>query len=197
MTSEQYTLFTDTIRAFSDMSRNSVDLLAEHSTIIELGKQQTFIRHNIANGLEYYLLDGLVRSYAFSESQTDVTLYFYGARSILPPHTTRTAGGLSTLNYESLEPTLLAAIPADTFSGFMRGNSEIYRFAHEVLERELKAKTQKEIGMAVLPAKERLLELRDLFPALENRIPHAHIASYLGITQVSLSRLRKEIARSR
>lgn len=197
MKAEYLSLLTDTIRACSDMSHNSVELLAAHCTVLELEKQQTFIRQGIANAQEYFLLEGLVRSYAFSDSHADVTLYFYGAKSVLPPNTTRTAGGLSTLNFESLTPTMLAAIPADVFSNLMRSNTEIYRFAHTVLEHELQAKTRKEIGMAVLPARARLLELRGLFPSLENWVSHAHIASYLGITQVSLSRLRKEIAQNR
>lgn len=195
MTAEHHTLLADTIRHYSDMSRTSLELLAGHCTVLEPDKHRTFIRQGLANGQEYFLLDGLVRSFATSDLHDDVTLYFYGPQSVLPPHTTRTANGLSTLNYESLMPCVLAAVPAEVFSGLMRENTEIYRFAHAVLERELEAKTRKEIGMAVLPAKERLLELRAIFPALENWVAHAHIASYLGITQVSLSRLRKEMAR--
>ena len=194
MKAEYRALLADTVRHYSDMSRNSLELLAGHCTILEPDKQQTFIRQGLANGQEYFLLDGLVRSFASSDLHDDVTLYFYGPQSVLPPHTTRTANGLSTLNYESLTSCVLAAIPADVFSRLMRENTEIYRFAHTVLERELQAKTRKEIGMAVLPARDRLLELRAIFPALENWVAHAHIASYLGITQVSLSRLRKEIA---
>lgn len=195
MTTEHHALLAATVRHYTDMSRNSLDLLVGQCTVLEPGKPQTFIRHGLANAQEYFLLDGLVRSYASSHIHDDVTLYFYGPQSVLPPHTTRTAKGLSTLNYETLTPCVLAAVPADVFSRLMRENIEIYRFAHTVLERELQAKTRKEIGLAVLPARERLLELRAIFPGLENRVAHAYIASYLGITQVSLSRLRKELAR--
>lgn len=191
-----FSLLQETIDTYFNMSRNNLQLLAEHCTILKLEKQQIFIRQGLANAQEYFLLDGLVRSYTLSASGADITLYFYGSKSILPPNPTRIANGLSTLHFESLIPTTLAAIPADKFSGFMRGNSEINRFAHAVLERELQNKTRKEITLAALSARERLLELREIFPALENLIPHVHIASYLGITQVSLSRLRKEIAQN-
>jgi CRP-like cAMP-binding protein len=39
----------------------------------------------------------------------------------------------------------------------------------------------------------RYLEFLQNFPALANRIPLSHIASYLGVTQQSLSRIRKNI----
>lgn len=195
MLDEYFARFADTLRSYCDMSRHTLDVLAGHCQVLELDPARIFIRQGLANAQEYFLLDGLVRSFASSDLHDDVTLYFYGSGSVLPPHTTRTAGGLSTLNYENLTPCVLAAVPADVFSRLMRENIEIYRFAHTVLERELQAKTRKEIGLAVLPARERLLELRAVFPGLENRIAHAYIASYLGITQVSLSRLRKELAR--
>lgn len=42
-------------------------------------------------------------------------------------------------------------------------------------------------------AKERYLKFLDSFPDLANRIPLSYLASYLGITQSSLSRIRREI----
>jgi CRP-like cAMP-binding protein len=55
-------------------------------------------------------------------------------------------------------------------------------------------KVEKEIGLASLTAKERLLSFRQQFPMFENLISHPDIASYLGITNISLSRLRKELS---
>nr|WP_313790050.1 hypothetical protein [Allomuricauda abyssi] len=42
-------------------------------------------------------------------------------------------------------------------------------------------------------AKTRYLEFMQKFPNLVNRIPLSYIASYLGITQSTLSRVRKSI----
>jgi hypothetical protein len=70
---------------------------------------------------------------------------------------------------------------------------EIREFGNTVLRNELKKKVEKEIGLASLTAKERLIQFRKDYPFLENLIPHPYIASFLGITNVSLSRLRKEL----
>ena len=43
-------------------------------------------------------------------------------------------------------------------------------------------------------AKERYLDFAKQNPDLVRRVPQYHIASYLGITEVSLSRLRRTIA---
>lgn len=71
-------------------------------------------------------------------------------------------------------------------------NLEIRAWGNEVLKHELALKVKREIQLASLNAKGRLLKFREQFPLLENLVPHPAIASYLGITNVSLSRLRKE-----
>ena len=66
-------------------------------------------------------------------------------------------------------------------------------FGNMVLKLELQNKVEKEIGHASLTAKDRLLKFREKYPLLENLVPHTTIATYLGITNISLSRLRKEL----
>jgi CRP-like cAMP-binding protein len=85
----------------------------------------------------------------------------------------------------------LASIDANIFAELMVNNLEIRNFGNQVLRNELACKVDKEIGLASLTAKERLIKLREQFPLLENLVPHTDIATYLGITNISLSRLRK------
>jgi CRP-like cAMP-binding protein len=82
---------------------------------------------------------------------------------------------------------------AKSFEKLMVDNLEIREFGNVVLRNELKQKVEKEIGMASLTAKERLVKFREQYPLLENIIPHTTISTYLGITNISLSRLRNEL----
>lgn len=72
-------------------------------------------------------------------------------------------------------------------------NSEIRNWGNFIMQKDLLFKSDREIKLATLDAKNRLIEFRKTFSNLENEIPHSNIASYLGMTTVSLSRLRANI----
>lgn len=61
----------------------------------------------------------------------------------------------------------------------------------KLLEEGVRYKMYRENGFLVENATERYLHFRRLFPKLCERVPQKHIATYLGITPESLSRIRK------
>lgn len=154
-----------------------------------------FIRKDQGNQLEYFLLAGICKSYLLSPEGEEVTLSFFTSKSILSPYTTRVNKQQSILNFRALTELDVATMDAAAFERRMIENIEIRNFGNAVLRKELAIKVDKEIGLAALTAKERLLAFRERYPLLENQIPHTDIASYLGITNVSLSRLRKDLSR--
>jgi len=122
----------------------------------------------------------------------EITLSFFDADTILPPHVTQTEHGKSLLYCDLLTECIFAKINAKAFETLMINNLEIRDFGNTVLRHELLNKVQKEIRMASWTAKARLEQFRKDFSMLENRVHHPIIASYLGTTNVSLSRLRRQ-----
>jgi CRP-like cAMP-binding protein len=156
-----------------------------------LSKGDTFIEPGRRNGKEYLLGSGIIRSYLLDREGNEVTLSFFEGPAVLSPFLTRTAEGRSILSYQTLTLCLIAEIDALAFESLIEKDLEVRQFANDILRRELMQKVHKEIGLAVLTAGERLEQFRKQYPTLENTVPHPMIASYLGITNVSLSRLRK------
>ncbi|WP_036195870.1 Crp/Fnr family transcriptional regulator [Maribacter antarcticus] len=160
--------------------------------------EQTFARACIllkpqqSDQSEYILLDGIARTFLLNTEGEEITLSFFEANTVLPPYITRTENKKSLLYCEALTDCTFAKIDAKAFETLMIGNLEIREFGNSVMRHELVKKVQKEIRMASWTAKARLEQFRKDFSILENRIPHSMIASYLGITNVSLSRLRKQ-----
>ncbi|MCC6549685.1 MAG: Crp/Fnr family transcriptional regulator [Ignavibacteriaceae bacterium] len=182
----------NSIYRISDNSYGEIDKLFEYRCY-EAG--ETFVNKNQFNDKEYFLLNGICKSFLINPGGDEITLSFFGEKTVLSPHTIRTKNQLSLICVKSLTKAEAVTLDANKFAELMVSNIEIRNFGNQVLRNELADKMEKEIGMASLTAKERLLNFRKKYPSLENVIPHTDIATYLGITNVSLSRLRKEAAR--
>src|SRR5690606_22475240 len=73
-----------------------------------------------------------------------------------------------------------------------REDSDVTNWASKIAEKELLNIEHRVISRELLSAKQRYNDLIKNRPGLLKRVPVKHIASYLGITQVSLSRIRRE-----
>lgn len=185
----------DIILSIHPISEASVEIIIRLVDIIEYPKEEVFIKKGKRNSYEYFVLEGVCRSFLLNPEGEEITISFFTGSSIISPYTTRTSDGFSNLNFQALTPLKLGIMDASLFEDCMVDNLEIREFGNRVLRDELNQKVDKEIGMASMTAKERLLKFREQFPGLENLIPHTTISTYLGITNISLSRLRNELVK--
>ena len=181
----------DAIFPISQESFLKIDRLLQFETF---EKGDVFIQRNKRNEKEYFILSGVCKSYLISPDGEEITISLFIENNILSPQSIRTSQNISSLNFKALTNLELVSMNAKEFESLMIENIEIRHFGNTVLQNELLAKVEKEIGLASMTAKERLIEFRKKYHLLENLIPHTDIASYLGITNISLSRLRKDLS---
>jgi CRP-like cAMP-binding protein len=177
----------------SPVSEGSLDLISDLILVEVYEKGDVFIDRGRKNNKEYFVYEGVCRSFLLSPESEEVTISYFLEGSVLSPNKTRTANQISHLNFQALTRLTVASLNADKFEQLMINHIDIREFGNMVLQNELLAKVEKEIGLASLNAKERLILFREKYHFLENLISHANIASYLGITNISLSRLRREL----
>ena len=189
-------IVADLVHEIYSVSNNLMTELLKIVHFESIPKNQIFINENKRNESEYFILSGICRSYLINLDGEDITLSFFQDKSILTPNVARTLKGFSILNHQALTSLEVGIFNADKFVDLTRKYPEFRNFANIVLQNELILKVNKEISNASLPAKERLLEFRKQYKHLENIIPHPYIASYLGITNISLSRIRGDLANS-
>ncbi|RKN81695.1 Crp/Fnr family transcriptional regulator [Ulvibacterium marinum] len=171
-------------------SRNAFAALCVEKTFL---KGDLLLNLNQSDRWEYVLVQGIARTFLLNTEGEEITLSFFEDNTILPPYVTRTKNGRSLLYCEAITNCTFARLDAKAFEALMVENLEIRDFGNTVLRQELLQKVDKEIQMASWTAKARLEQFRKDFSMLENNVPHPMIASYLGITNVSLSRLRKQL----
>lgn len=181
------------VNKVSAISEGSLDLMSDLIVVEVYEKGDVFIDRGKKNNKEYFVYEGVCRSYLLSPEGEEVTISYFLEGGVLSPNKTRTANQISHLNFQALTKVTVGSLNADKFEQLMIKHMDIREFGNMVLQNELLAKVEKEIALASLNAKERLILFREKYHFLENLISHVDIASYLGITNISLSRLRKEL----
>jgi CRP-like cAMP-binding protein len=167
--------------------------LLPHMRFIELGKAEALLRVGDPGDVEAVVLSGLLRSWVGDSEGRAVTLGFHAGPCALPPAITRSSKGRSRLHCEALGPAKVVLFPEEALAELMQAEPKVQSWGDHILRTELIRRADREWGLAALPARQRLLWLREQFPALEEQVPHHHIASHLGITPVSFSRLRAQL----
>jgi len=145
---------------------------------------------------EYFVLSGVVKTFVGDAEGREATLAFHVGPCALTPSIARVADGRSRVNCVAMTQIRVAGFPSATLMECMLSNPSVQRWGDTVLRAELMRRADREWALAALPAAERLLQFRREHPALEDVIAHHHIASYLGITPVTLSRVRAKLAAS-
>ncbi|MFT4147090.1 MAG: Crp/Fnr family transcriptional regulator [Mobilitalea sp.] len=162
--------------------------------IINFNKPITFKKGTLipSENKGFILLSGIIRGYYLDVDGNDVTHMFifegttYGSDFLTTdkPH---------VCNFEALEECKAAELNRIVLLEQIKSDPDLMMAYINMLEEALKRKILRETSLVTQTATERYLNLITEFPDIEKRVNQAHIASYLGITAVSLSRIRRVI----
>ena len=183
------------LKDFGITTKFSRQLFKDKSTLKEYSKCTDIFVEGKKNELEYLLISGVLHRFNISDKGDIVTTGFYMPKSVITPHFARTNKEKNIFSLQTLTDTIIAEISVKDLDNLRYNNKEFHDFGQRILENELTQTFFNEVVYRSYNAMERLLTLRKQFPNLENLVPHNIISSYLGITNVSFSRLRNELSK--
>ena len=141
----------------------------------------------------FFVESGFVRSFAYDASGNDISTGFFGeGQIILEP----SSFFLKVPLKENFQATENSSCWKLDFVPFQEMFHSIPLFADAGRARLVSnyfALKQRSVSMITDTAKERYLKLLEDQPLIFQKASLKHIASYLGITDTSLSRIRKEL----
>jgi CRP-like cAMP-binding protein len=137
---------------------------------------------------------GLFRSFYIDDRGHDITKGFFPAGSILFSYAAYVDNTASAYSIQALEDCSILVARIEELEGVIRDRSALIGFVKDVFDRVMIEKERRSNGFVLLDSAGRYLRFLRENPGLEARIRQYHLASYLGITPVSLSRLRKRLS---
>lgn len=175
------------------IQKQDLDDIAKAHEQIDFEKSHVFLESGkMAN--EYYLIEsGLVRAWLYNYNGDEITTEFYGAGELLIEVSSLFQRIPAKENIVALTSGTALRIDFDKFQELYHKIPAFNEWGRAWMSNQLFMSKQRNIDMLSRSAADRYLAILENKPQIIKEAPLKHIASYLGITDSSLSRIRKEI----
>jgi CRP-like cAMP-binding protein len=181
------------IESVIPMPRQKVEEIAASFKKIEIAKGDYFIRYEKMNCEYLFLEKGFIRAYTFDLDGSEVTTEFYADGQVVFEVASFFQGTTSRENFQALEACMGWYITYDQLQTLFHTVPEFREFGRMILVKGFIAFKQRTLSLINETAEQRLENLVKLRPEIFQKAPLKNIASYLGITDTSLSRVRREM----
>lgn len=141
-----------------------------------------------------FLEKGFMRAYTFDADGNEVTTNFYGEQSVVFEVASYFKRTPSKENIQALTECRSWVGNYEQFQILFHSIPEFREFGRAILVNGFITLKERTLSMINLTAEQRYEQLLKSNPAVFQNSSLKHIALYLGITDTSLSRIRKEIA---
>lgn len=140
-----------------------------------------------------FMISGMVRHYYLSSRGKEFNISFTATGQMISNFSSLVDGTPSPLYIQAIKPCDCLSIPYKNFLSLSEDHREWGMVRTRLLESSLTNKDQRVAELLVLSATERYKKFLVSNPEIAAALPNYHIASYLGITDVALSRIRRRM----
>lgn len=174
------------------LTSREIKELADLMTVKEIKKNTTIVKQGQICNLCYFVLKGCLRQYVVLEGVEKTTAFYTEVEAVnfFTSFTTKTASESYLI---ALEDSILLVGNPESEADMYKSFPKLEQVVRRMMEQDF-GKTQDSFARFITSTpEERYLNLLKDRPQLAQRVPQHQLASYLGITPESLSRIRKRI----
>ena len=165
---------------------------------IEFFKKGDMLLKAGQNSNEYYCLTkGIIRSYAISNEGNEITTCFFSENDIVIEVASFFLKIPTKENFQAMTDCECWKIDYETFQNLFHAIKGFSDWGRTWMSGQLLKSKLRSLSMITDSATDRYIELQKSHPNIILSVPLKYIASYLGITDTSLSRIRKDLAKSK
>ena len=179
------------IQSYLEFSEESYNLLINIATEKEVSKNQLILSPNKPTDKILFLKKGLLRGYKIIDGK-DYTHHFYFENWFATDFSSFLNEKQSQIFIESIETTTYYEFRKKDLITLYNKSHQIERLGRIIAEKAFLTTVQKLADLQLLNLNDKYNTLTQRNPTLFQRVPQKYIASYLGVSEQSLSRIKKQ-----
>ena len=178
-----------------ELSIEDAGVLIQSAKSKSFKKKEVIIEEGALKNDVYFIRSGLVRAYCISDKGDEITFGLIAENQILTNIDIILFDQPSRFYYECIEDTKTFSIDFDKVQNIIEHNPKLERNRKFFARNAMKKMLQRLETFVLMNAEERYEDFIKNNPTLSNRVPDKYLANVLGITPVSLSRIRSRIVK--
>jgi len=185
--------FENYIQHYVTMNESELSLLFNLFHVHKYSAGDYIVEPENEKNIVFFIFSGLIRYYYLSNDGKEWNRGFIREELMCTTIPQKYLQRFSPYGIQAMENSVILVADYHEFESLYDQIPMVERLGRKMLESILISKMNREHSFLQQSAKMRYLDFLEQHPFLTNRVPQYHIASYLGITESSLSRIINEI----
>lgn len=189
-----FELLHNKISSIVSISKEEFDYFKTFFTPKKLRKRQYFLQEGDVCKYQAFVVKGIMRSYTIDEKGSEHILQFASEGWWAADLSSYLTAEPSFLNIDALEEVELLLLTKPMWEQAMKEIPALEHYFRIIIQNHLVATQKRLLQSLAETADEKYNRFLQTYPECVQRLPQHQIASYLGITRETLSRIRKQAA---
>ena len=182
------------LQSFNILTDKEIENFIKSCTKKDLKKTDYFIREGDICREVAFILSGTLRSYYVTNKGEEITYCITFPNNLMTAYSSFITGQSTEENMQAITSVELMVIPKNKINELASENHNWMKFLKIIAEQQYVELEKRIFQLQKNNALQRYNDLIINQPKYIQNIPLQYLASYLGITQRHLSRIRKEIS---
>lgn len=179
---------------YTEVDENELEYMKNNIPVKSYKKKEIIFSEGAVSDTIYFVLEGCVRLF-YNVDGDEKTAFFYTEGKFICAGESYTFNVPAIENFQALEDTVLMLFDKDSINELLKIYPKFEIIARVAVEDELITCQQIIASFVTKSPEERYLELIHKNTQLFQRVPQQYIASFLGLSPESLSRIKKRVVK--
>jgi len=184
----------ETIQAKVPLTPEEIESIKHFFIPKKIRKRQYLLNAGDVAQYTYFVEKGLLRSFSIDNNAHEHVVQFASEGWWISDMCSFLTGEEAIYNIEAIEDSELLMLTKHTQDEMLEKVPKMEKYFRLLMQNAIISLQRRIVGTLSLSAEEKYKRMMTVYPDILQRAPQQHVASFLGITPETLSRVRKQVS---